>query len=478
MRIRTRIIIAFLIPGALGFYFLVDWVLDDVRPRYLEAMEESMIDMATILATALSDPPDAPTIDATSIDTTLRRAKIRVFDARIYGITKEQIDMRVYVTDTDGIVIYDSDHGRAVGDDYSNWNDVYRTLRAEYGARATRSNPDDPTSSILHVAAPVYSGKEIIGSLTVSKPTGSLTLFMEAARRKVVLAGLVAFAVVIVLGAVLSVWITRPIEVLTRYAKAVRDGRRPPPPAPGSGEIGDLGDAFEEMRDALEGKQYVEGYVQTLTHEMKSPISAVRGAAELLDEDMPVEKRRQFLANIRSETNRMQDLVDRMLLLSSLETRKALHDVEPIDLASMITDVISSLRPQWEQKSLSITSPRESSVTIHGEAFLIRHALTNLVGNAIDFAPTGSAVSIELKSIGDTVAIEVADAGPGVPPYACDKIFDRFYSIERPATGRKSTGLGLVIAREAAELHSGTVELVNAPSGGAIATLRLPLESP
>lgn len=164
-----------------------------------------------------------------------------------------------------------------------------------------------------------------------------------------------------------------------------------------------------------------------------------------------------------------------MLLLSSLEARKTLQNVESINLAEMIADIILSMQPQWEQKSVAITPPPESGPAVDAEPFLIRHALTNVIGNAIEFAPAGSTVSVDLKRTDDAVEIVVTDVGPGVPEYAHDKIFDRFYSTERPETGRKSSGLGLAIAREAAELHGGTVSLANAPAGGAIATLQLPL---
>ncbi len=203
--------------------------------------------------------------------------------------------------------------------------------------------PTIPKTSILHVASPITIDGEIVGVLTVAKPADSVTLFMETARRKIVTAGIIAAVCVVLLGMVFSAWITSPIERLTRYAKAVRDGKRVPPPKFGRGEIGALGYAFEEMRTALEGKRYVEEYVQTLTHEMKSPLSAIRGAAELLEEDMPLEQRKPFLENIRSESHRIQGLVDRMLQLSALEGRNELRDVDAVDLMDLIGDIAQSL---------------------------------------------------------------------------------------------------------------------------------------
>ena len=292
--IRTRLFLAFLILVGLGFYSLVDWLLEDIRPRYLETMEESMVDTATILASVLSNQieGDVSTVknfrpaikDLENFRTAFGKARDRTFSARIYRLTKTNLTMRVYVTDKTGIVIFDSDEGREEGKDYSRWNDVHRTLRGEYGARTSHPDPAAPGKSILYVAAPIIYKDEIAGVLTVCKPSDSLVVFIYAAKKKIIHYSIAAALSVVLLGLVFSFWITRPINRLTEYAKAVRDGKRQALPELGKNEIGQLGEAFEQMRDALEGKQYVESYIQTLTHEMKSPLSAIRGASELLQE--------------------------------------------------------------------------------------------------------------------------------------------------------------------------------------------------
>jgi two-component system sensor histidine kinase CreC len=112
---------------------------------------------------------------------------------------------------------------------------------------------------------------------------------------------------------------------------------------------------------------------------------------------------------------------------------------------------------------------------VRGDAFLLGQAVSNLVQNAIEFAPAGSEVAVTLRADGERVVVVVIDRGPGVPDYALEKIFDRFYSLPRPDTGRKSSGLGLSIVREIARLHGGEVTLVNGADGGARAELGLPL---
>jgi two-component system sensor histidine kinase CreC len=105
----------------------------------------------------------------------------------------------------------------------------------------------------------------------------------------------------------------------------------------------------------------------------------------------------------------------------------------------------------------------------------LREAVINLLQNALDFSPGGSEVTLAVNTVPGRVIFTVDDAGPGVPDYALPKVFDRFYSLPRPGTERKSTGLGLALVREIAHLHGGEAALVNRPEGGARATLSLPV---
>lgn len=474
MKIRTRLFLVFFIIVGLGFYQLVNVIVSGLRPRYLATMEESMVETATILASLVATQMDGDTLPADDLDAMLSMAGRWNVVARIYEMDKSRLAMRVYVTDAQGIVVYDSDGGRAVGADYSQWNDVYLTLKGRYGARATREDPDDPASVVLYVAAPVMKGDRIAGVLTVAKPAGSVERFRKTARRKIIRYGLLMGMAVIVLGVGVSFWITAPIAKLTAYANAIRDGKRPAPPPVGRSEIGRLAESFEQMRDALEGKQYVERYVETLTHEMKSPLSVIRGAAELMEEDMPAEQRLRFIRNIRGEADRIQTLIDRLLLLSALERRKGLQDVERVDLAALTNDVLAVVAPQVEARQLTLTSTLDAAPPIKGERFLLRQALANLVQNAIDFTPAGGRIAVSLSADDGALTLTVANSGPGIPDFAMERIFERFYSLARPDTGRKSSGIGLTLVKEVAELHGGSIRIANAPDG-VTATLAIPL---
>jgi len=240
-----------------------------------------------------------------------------------------------------------------------------------------------------------------------------------------------------------------------------------------------LGAAYDEMRDALAGRNHVADYVQTLTHELKSPLSAIRGAAELLQEPMADADRARFAANISRETLRIQALVDRMMELTALESRQSLETPRPVALRAMLLELVGAMQPACAARGLRIDAPPadadDGGPVVDGDALLLHRALANLVDNAIDFSPPGGVVTLGLVMHRRTVDVTVRDQGPGIPDYAEAKVFEKFYSLARPHSNKKSTGLGLSFAKEIAELHHGRVTLRNAEDGGAVAVLSLPL---
>ncbi|PTY08751.1 two-component system sensor histidine kinase CreC [Opitutaceae bacterium EW11] len=475
MTIRTRIFLVYLVLVGGGLAYLVSWILEGVRPRYLESMEESLVDAANIVASMLeADAVVAGGLDPARLHTLLDAAYRRRLDARVYSIQKTRIDLRIYVVDAGGRVLYDSENGRDEGQDYSRWLDVHRTLDGLYGARATRLDPVDDSSLVIHVAAPIRSDGRIIGAVSLGKPTSAVGELVAVAKRRITWAGVGGGVLIVGMGFAFSVWLTTPIERLTAYARAVRDGKPATLPRLAGREVGDLRRAFEEMREALEGKKYVERYTQALTHEVKAPLSAIRGAAELLSEEMPPDQREKFLQNIRNEANRIQHVVDQLLQLSALEARRRLGPTEPFELRPFVDDLLRSVTATALSRQLRLRIEIPSGAQVTGEKFLVGVAITNLVKNAVEFSPPGGEVSVSAQTERGGTTIVVEDSGPGIPDYAKDRIFERFYSLPRPGSGTKSTGLGLSFVQEIANLHGGWVQVRNREGGGCRAELGLP----
>jgi two-component system sensor histidine kinase CreC len=482
---RTRIFLGILLIYTVGIAFVLYRVVSDIDPRYRESAEESLVETSQLLATLVEQDVRDGTLDTTRLDTLFKAVYARSFEAQIFNISKTRVELRTYVTDRNGVVVYDST-GQSLGKDFSQWRDVRLTLKGEYGARTTLDIAGDSNSAVMYMAAPVrwvttangVGSGEIIGSVTVGKPVQTFGQFVAAARSRTLYVGLLSVFAVLLLAVTVSVWLVRPFGLIADYARFVRlqQGFHPGRLLRRGWDL--LRAAYDEMRDALAGRNYVADYVQTLTHEVKSPLSAIRGAAELLQEPMEEAQRQRFLGNIQRETQRIQEMVDRMLELTALETRRVLDAVQSVALLPLLDELAYASQSVAAKRQVRIQVVASTDATVEADPFLLRRAVSNLLDNALDFSHEGGLVELDLHLEGRWVCITVRDQGSGIPAYAQDKVFEKFYSLERPHSRKKSTGLGLSFVKEIASLHRGRVALNNRDesdaSPGAIATLWLP----
>lgn len=386
MPLGIRIFLVYVLFVGLTGYFVLSTVMEEIRPGVRQSTEETLVDTANLLAEILRDDFKAGTLSENRWPQLLKAYGERQPAATIWGLPKNQVNHRIYVTDAQGKVVLDSS-GLAVGQDYSRWNDVYLTLRGQYGARSSRSVADDPNSSVMHVGAPIRDNGRIIGVVTVAKPNSSLQPYVDRTERRLLWYGAGLIGLGLLFGALLSWWLSAALRRLTGYAQAVSEGRRAELPHYRGGELEQLATAVEDMRTQLEGKAYVERYVHTLTHELKSPLAAIRGAAELLQSEMPDEQRARFVSNIDSESARMQHLIERLLNLALVEQRHGLEEREAVPLADLANQVLDSQKARIEGKGLQVEQRIDPGLKLSGEAFLLRQALGNLLENALDFTP-------------------------------------------------------------------------------------------
>jgi two-component system, OmpR family, sensor histidine kinase CreC len=456
VKIRTAIFSVYVAVTGIAFVVLLALVLRDVRLRYVESMRRTMGDTAAFLAVLAAR--GAPAGEGWVLN--------------LNALPPNTELLRVFAINLEERVVFDSARGQDVGQVY--------TWPMRGGGRNASENYSVPNVAIvgdeLRVRTPVRINGDIAGWVGVGRALSTVTEGVNQARWQIA-----RYSSALALAMVLAGWwiasqLTRSLERLTAYVVAVRDGQRVvAPPASRATEIASLARAFEEMRVALEGKAYVERYTQTLAHELKAPLSGIRGAAELLTEEMPREDRVRFLTNLRSESDRLQQIVDRLLELSALEARRDGAAHEELDLALVTGAVARQAEGFATARKISLRADSDTSLPLRGDKFLLTQAVSNLVQNAIEFTPPQGTVAIRTHRHEGFACVTVEDTGGGIPDYALEKIFDRFYSLPRPDTGRKSSGLGLSIVREIARLHGGEISLENRPEGGARAVLSLPV---
>jgi two-component system sensor histidine kinase CreC len=474
MKIGLRVLLGYFVIVALAALLLGRVFVQQVKPGVRQAMEDTLADTANVLAELAADDLLAGRMNDGRFAQRVRALQGRDIGAEIWGFPKREASYRITVTDARGIVVFDS-AGRELGRDNSRWNDVYRTLRGQYGARSTREVADDDSTSVMYVAAPVRDGQgRIAGVLTVSKPNRAMAPFIARSQGVILRWGFVLLGVALLIGLAAAWWLSRQLGGLRRYADAVTAGERTTLPR-SAGEFAALGRALETMRDRLEGKQYVERYVHALTHELKSPLAAIRASAELLEAPLPDEDRRRFAETIGAQSERLTEMVDKLLALAAVEHRQRIEQPELVDPAALLQAAAEDVRSQAQAAGVRlIVEAEEGAPALSGDGFLLRQMLVNLLDNAIDFSAPGASVEARVRGQDAGMVFIVADRGSGVPDYAVERVFERFYSLPRPGTQARSSGLGLSFVREVAALHGGQAQLRNRERGGTVVEVVLP----
>ena len=485
MRLGLRLLFAFFVITGLAGFFALQVFQSEVKPSAREVLEDALADTANLVAEqaapALRAMPPGGTLADSALARDVAAYRKRPVDLQIWGLHKRTLDLRIYVTDAAGRVVLDSgfgpgalgNTGSAVGADYSQWRDIHLTLRGEYGARATRSTPSDDASSVMYVAAPVRDGDRVIGVVSVGKPLATVQQFIDRAQRRIFVAGFWLLGLSAAVGVLVTIWLVRAVRQLKSYATQVHAGERVPVPRL-PGELGDLAVAVDEMRERLEDRERLEHTVRALTHELKSPLTAIQGAAELLGDELPAEDRERFARQIQDQSLRLRDLVDRMLELSRLEGQRAIANPRDLVLLELIDEVATGHVPLAIQRGIGLVWEARADIVLRGEHDALVLLFSNLWSNALDFAPEGSAITVSLRRVGAEAVFTMRDVGPGVSDFALPQLGQRFFSLPRPRDGRRGSGLGLAIVRQAAALHGGSVTFAPA-SPGLQVTLRLPV---
>ena len=473
MKISLKIFLGYFVLVGLAAWFVLTIFVDEVKPGVRQAMEDTLVDTANVLAALATEDVKNSSIQNGNFARGLENYRKNATKANISGIKKLSADYRVYITDAKGIVIFDSANF-AVGQDYSQWNDVYLTLRGKYGVRSSPMVAgEEKGDTVMYIAAPIRDDKKIIGSLTVAKANRTLLPFIERAQNKIIRWGALLLVLSLIIGALFTWRFTRKINALREYATKVSKGERATAPTSSNDELSELATAMQIMRNELDGKQYVQENVQHLTHELKSPITAIQGALELISPDMHPADQARFLAQIKTQSSRVQTIIQNMLGLASLEHQQTLQKVAPTNLLELIELQIKHLREKIDALGANIHAACRADVLIKADSFLLGQAIYNLLENALDFSPAYSEIKITVTEESGQTQIAIKDQGAGIPDYALDKIFDKFYSLPRPNTQQKSTGLGLNFVQEVAKLHGGSITLLNHADGGAIAILTI-----
>lgn len=342
----------------------------------------------------------------------------------------------------------------------------------------------------------------IVGAVGIDFRADYVFQVQQAIRDQVVVAFLITYGMLFLLVFLISQFFTRPITNLTKAAERIGEGSPVQAFSSDTGrfrdEIATLADTLSTMVDQiaqrerelreqaerekillLKTSQFKSEFLTHMSHEMRTPLTAIKGLADLalLGESEGIsEQLQKDFQTIRRNCLALLGIIDDVLDMSKIEAGQFSLKVELIDLRTVIADVLETTKSLAHQKGLGLRQTvAEGDLTVTADRQRIRQALLNLVGNAIKFTEHGE-ISIHAERENGVIRLSVRDTGPGIPPDQLEAIFQPFHQLEVTATRASGgAGLGLPISRHLVELHGGRLWVENLEKGTAF-YIELPLK--
>ncbi|THB68193.1 MAG: sensor histidine kinase [Desulfovibrio sp.] len=237
---------------------------------------------------------------------------------------------------------------------------------------------------------------------------------------------------------------------------------------------------YQSSRVVLDMSHRRQGFVSSVTHELKTPLTNIRMYVEMLEHGMArdTEREQEYLRIVGSESGRLSRLINNVLEFSKLENRSRRLDMVQGDLSEVLREVEEVMREKARQEGFTLTVQREDIPPVLYNPEALTQVLINLVENSLKFGKQSpeKAITLRVLSRDSHVLVEVSDTGPGIPPHALRKVFDDFYRVESPLTPTtRGTGIGLALVRKLVAAMSGQVEASNNSGPGCTITITLPV---
>jgi signal transduction histidine kinase len=332
----------------------------------------------------------------------------------------------------------------------------------------------------------LYTGRQVAGGnyLVVAVPRQPLRNMLDSPLlgdllTSILQAGGAALILALLFAYLISRWVAAPLQDMSAAVQAVAEGGQTQVRLEGPKEVRELGQAFNQMTRRVHASQQSQrDFVANVSHELKTPLTSIQGFAQaMLDgtarSPEELEKSAQI---IYDESGRMHRLVIDLLDLARLDAGTADLERVSLDLAAMLRAIGEKFAPQSQSTQVALTTEIEPLPTFIGDGDRLAQVFTNMVDNALKHTPAGGQVALRARQVGDQVEISVSDSGPGIPQEELNRIFERFYQLDKSRSGGdgRGAGLGLAIAREIVNAHGGHINAASEARRGSTFTVTLP----
>ena len=337
----------------------------------------------------------------------------------------------------------------------------------------------DPTTgqSILAVSAPLEFNGRVVGAMryVTSMDRVNRTILLNAL--VAVLVAIVAIVMVYLSNMVFISNVVEPVAEVTATAKRISGGSY------GAqldnhyqDEIGELIDSINDMSMKIAQSEKVKSeFISSVSHELRTPLTAINGWGEtLLDGDEPPEELRRGISIILKESRRLTSMVEELLDFSRMEDGRFTLRVSQVDIQAEFEDTIYTYQALLRQEGIQLFYEPGDDVlpTIPGDAERLKQVFCNVLDNAAKHGGAGKRIDAAIRQAENMIVITVRDYGPGIPEEELPFVKQKFYKGSSKARG---SGIGLAVCDEIIHLHNGTFEIANAPGGGTIVTIALPM---
>jgi two-component system OmpR family sensor kinase len=400
--------------------------------------------------------------------------------------------VRVLFTDEEGTVLRDS------GGSQPRWN-VLDQADYEQSPRSLQGSwQDDQNQRWLFVgrrwAPPTDAATQRQGWIVFATPELNRRVwFSQNMLRPLLLAGVIGLMLSALLAWLVSRSIARPLQRVAEAAHAIAQGDYDQTvPASGPAEVRRLAQDFNRMGQQVRASRDAQrDFVANVSHELKTPLTSIQGYSQAILDGTAADPEtiQRSAAIIHDESERLGRMVAELLDLSRIESRQTVMRREPVDLASLIGNIVERFRLRAEEAGITLAVQIAELPRVMGDGDRLAQVFTNLVDNALKHTPKGGKVAVTAKPLTPSgvqklkqawpraVEVAVSDSGSGIPPEDLSRVFERFYQVDKSRKHTGSIGLGLAITREIIEAHGGSIKAESIVGLGTRFTLVLPVRA-
>jgi signal transduction histidine kinase len=463
--IRTKLTVTYLVLILAVMVLTSLFLLNILEQYYISYQSEAMTRAANIVAEFstgyLRTVPDVVAISDLAED------------------FARQIGARVIITDHRQRVVGDSLRVGGMVGSILERDEVVEALTGTVSSSVQFSQQSNQW--VMQVAVPVGSEESILGSVFISSSLALMYRTLSDIRYFLLIATLLAMIVAGCLGVIFAHKITDPIESLTKATEQIARGDLNQRVRVGSrDEIGRLANQFNIMSSKLlEMTRQLREFVANASHELRTPLASMNVLVKSLREySLDAHEKDEFLSDIDHELERLIHLVENLLDLTRLDRLATEDTMQSVNIVPILTGTLDMLAKRAAQNEIQLSySLPEEAAPVYVVPHQIKQLIFNLVDNAMKYTPPQGKVAVNLHQVQDSLVLTVTDTGSGIPPQYREKIFERFYRIDKARSREQGgTGLGLAIVKEIVSHHGGKVWVEDQESGtGAVFVVTLPL---